>query len=111
LPNSVRAGFGSGLSICADRRYLSPDGNGIDDFLDIEISVPRDAYLTLRVFDLQGRVVATVAEDLATTSGSISFDGIDDDGIRLGVGMYILLAEVSGSIEDQKRLVFAVVAR
>ncbi len=110
-PNSVRGGFGSGLEASMESRYLSPDGDGRDDLLDINITLPRDCLLTLRVFDMQGRVVATIVSEAAISSGSVEFDGIGDDGNRLDIGLYVLLAEITGPVEDQRKIAFSVVGK
>ncbi len=108
--NSVVGGFAGSFLLDIDRKYLSPDGDGRDDALRISYDIPRNSYLTLKVFDIDGHVVRTIFDEEPLSSGSLQFDGSDDSGGPLEVGMYILYAELRGSVSAERRIVFAVVA-
>jgi hypothetical protein len=109
--NSVRHGFSDGFSVGIDSKIISPDGDGIDDFLTIRYKIPRESMLSLRIFDLNGNVVKTIFESEYLSSGDYEYDGSGDNRSSLEVGMYILLAELSGGIESTRKIVFAVVGR
>jgi hypothetical protein len=109
--NSVRYGFSDGFSVEIDSKIISPDGDGIDDILTIRYEIPRSSMLSMKVFDLNGNVVKTIFEDRYLSSGEYEYDGSGDHRSRLEVGMYILLAELSGGIESTRKIVFAVVGR
>ena len=109
--NSVWHGFSDAFSVGIDSRIISPDGDGIDDILTIRYEIPRESMLSLRIFDLNGNVVKTVFENVYLSSGVYEYDGLGDNRRRLEVGMYILLAELSGGIESTRKIVFAVVGR
>jgi hypothetical protein len=110
-PNSVLGGFNTETVFSLDRKIISPDSDGIDDLITISYKLPRESVVTLRVFDLIGRVVATIFEDAYLVSGEYDFDGMDDNNTPLDIGMYIMLAEVSGETESIYKFVFAVVGR
>ena len=109
--NSVRSGFSSGFSVELDSKIISPDGDGFDDILTIRYEIPRSSMLSLRIFDLNGNVVKTIFENEYLSSGEYEYDGSGDYQSGLEVGMYILLAELSGGVESARKIVFAVVGR
>jgi hypothetical protein len=109
--NSVIEGFGSDLTLELDSKIISPDGDGIDDFLTLHYSIPQGSALTLKVFDLDGITVRTIFNESYLSSGNFSFDGRDDSGCALDIGLYILYAKLSGGKEAEKKLVLAVVGR
>ena len=109
--NSVLNGFSSSVNVELSDNIISPDGDGIDDYLTISYRLLKDSQLTLRVFDIEGRVVRTILDDKFTASGVVTYDGTDDSGNPLELGMYILLAEVEGASNVTKKLVFAVAGR
>ncbi len=93
---------------------FSPDGDGFEDFTIINYKLPQEiSSIQIKVFDSQGRKVRSIAENnLWGNEGSIIFDGFNDDGQPLKIGIYILLIEVSdgsGYSESFKDIV--VVAR
>ncbi|MDH7515473.1 MAG: lamin tail domain-containing protein [Bacteroidota bacterium] len=74
---------------------FSPDGDGFEDHTVISYELPGTiSQVRLRVFDAVGRPVRTIANNIpAGTTGQYLFDGLDDNGRRLRVGVYILLLE------------------
>jgi hypothetical protein len=109
--NSVRHGFSDGFSVEIDSKIISPDGDGIDDILLIRYKIPRESMLSLRIFDLNGNVVKTIFENEYLSSGEYEYDGSGDYRSKLELGMYVLLAELSGGVEAAHKIVFAVVGR
>jgi hypothetical protein len=67
--------------------------------------------LSLRIFDLNGNVVKTIFENEYLSSGEYEYDGSGDYRSKLELGMYVLLAELSGGVEAAHKIVFAVVGR
>ena len=48
----------------------------------------------IRIFDVTGRLIRRLAQnELSASAGSIVWDGLDDDGHRIRIGMYIVLFE------------------
>lgn len=108
--NSVAGGFAGAFELDINRKYISPDGDGRDDAIRISYEVLRDSYLTIKVFDIDGRVMRTIFDDQTLSSGELDYDGSDDSGEPLEIGMYVLYAKLTGSVSAEKKIVFAVVA-
>lgn len=94
---------------------FSPDNDGFEDvtFINYSLSQPV-SQIRVKVFDSQGRLVRTLANNQASGSkGTIIFDGRDDNGNSLRIGIYIVFMEAlndnSGVLETLKTTV--VVAR
>lgn len=87
---------------------FSPDADGFEDFAIINFNLPYIlSQVRVRVYDRQGRLVRTLEDNRPSASNnSIIFNGLDDDGKALRIGIYILLIEVtsgeSSNIETVK---------
>ncbi|KAF0151196.1 MAG: hypothetical protein FD143_2135 [Ignavibacteria bacterium] len=94
---------------------FSPDNDGFEDFAVISFNLPyKLSQIQIKVFDSQGRLVRTLLENRpASSNTSVVFNGLDDNGRALRIGIYILLIEIasdgSGNIEAIKKPI--VVAR
>ncbi|MDO8550231.1 MAG: lamin tail domain-containing protein [Ignavibacteria bacterium] len=94
---------------------FSPDNDGFEDFTLINYNITQTtAQVRLKIFDSKGRLVRTLINNQASaSSGSIIFDGLDDEGRALRIGIYIIFMEAlndnSGVVETLKTTV--VVAR
>lgn len=116
LPNSQQAGSpqpGSGKLIRLEPARLSPDGDGYEDFLDIQYNLPAAGYsATVTIFDSEGIPVRRlVPQQLIGIAGSLRWDGDMDDGSPARPGIYILFVEVyapTGEVQQEKQ-VFALV--
>lgn len=75
---------------------FSPDGDGFEDVAIINFDLASVvAQVRIKVFDSHGRLVRTLAENRASASrNSIIFNGFDDNGKSLRIGIYILLIEI-----------------
>jgi hypothetical protein len=69
----------------------------------IRFALARDARLSLRVVDVSGRAVATLA-DRALTAGehSAAWDGRDARGTRVAAGVYFVRLEAAGVVCTRK---------
>ena len=89
-------------------RPFSPDGDGIDDVLSIRYAFDfRDALVRAHLFDVRGRRVRLLeAGRFGGSRGQLLWDGFDDAGRPLPVGVYILLLEAvdgrDGRVERHK---------
>ena len=74
----------------------------------IGFDLARGEHVTLRVFDVTGRVVRTLANGAEMQPGShrVEWDGRDDRGAKLGAGLYFCRLE-TGVAHDTKRMVLA----
>ena len=102
-------------SISVSPNPFSPDNDGFEDFTIINFNLSQaTSQVKLKVFDSRGRLVRTIySNQPAGSTGSVIFDGLDDDGNALRIGIYIILLEAlnnnSGTVETLKTTV--VVAR
>ena len=94
---------------------FSPDNDGFEDFTFINYNLNQSiAQVRIKIFDSQGRLIRTLLNNQASgSSGSLIFDGLNDAGNPLRIGIYIIffeaLNENSGVLETMKTVV--VVAR
>jgi hypothetical protein len=69
----------------------------------LEFNVPAPSRVTLRLYDLQGRVVRTlVDQDGAAGPFVAQWDGRDDSGARMGRGVYFARLVAGGQTTDKK---------
>ncbi|MCF6269662.1 MAG: lamin tail domain-containing protein [Melioribacteraceae bacterium] len=74
---------------------FSPDNDGFEDFSIVNYSLPFiTAQVRIKIFDDKGRLVRTLVNNEASSSeGAIVFDGLNDAGNPLRIGMYIVFLE------------------
>ena len=74
---------------------FSPDGDGFQDFLSINYSLPSSSSrIRVRIYNVEGRLVKHLAlDELSPSRGSIIWNGSNDNGSTVGIGMYIILFE------------------
>lgn len=79
-----------------DPLVVSPDGDGFQDFTRISFKLPSAfARVAITIYDRQGRAVRhLVGNELAPAQGEFIWDGGDDSGRRLQIGVYIVRIEV-----------------
>lgn len=94
---------------------FSPDNDGFEDFTIINYNLTQPtSQVRVKIFDNRGRLVRTLLNNSPSgQNGSIIFDGLDDDGQVLRIGIYIIFLEAmndnAGIVETMKTVV--VVAR
>jgi hypothetical protein len=87
---------------------FSPDHDGFEDVAAIHYTLSEGGMLVrARIFDAWGRPVRTLAEALlATHTGTLVWDGLDDARRTLRIGIYVVLLEAvgtgSGTVERYK---------
>jgi hypothetical protein len=71
---------------------FTPDGDGLEDELEIKITVPdREFVLQLSVYDARGRCVRKIADRVPVYSGiGFSWNGTSGDGCLLPAGIYVI---------------------
>lgn len=90
---------------------VSPDGDGIDDELRIDYTLPDEEPLMGRaeVYDLRGRRVRRLLNgDVMGSHGTVVWDGRDDGGQWLAQGQYVVLLtlyNLTGTQQTIKRAV------
>ncbi|PJB01264.1 MAG: hypothetical protein CO127_04690, partial [Ignavibacteria bacterium CG_4_9_14_3_um_filter_36_18] len=114
--NSIFAASVSASSgILVSPNPFSPDNDGFEDHTIINYSLNQIvSQVRLKVFDSKGRIVRTLLNNYTSGSkGSLIFDGRDDEGNALRMGIYIIfmeaLNETNGVVQTLKTTV--VIAR
>ena len=115
-PNSILTiNSNSTSNISVSPNPFSPDNDGFEDYCIINYNLTQPvAQVRIKIFDSKGRMVRTLLNNQASGStGSVIFDGRDDEGRTLRIGIYIIFLEAlndnSGVVESNKTVV--VVAR
>lgn len=87
---------------------FSPDNDGVDDFTTINYStndIGKVANIT--VFDAKGRAIKTLAQNLLLApNSSIKWDGLNEDGRKARIGVYVVFIEVfdlNGNVTNYKK--------
>jgi len=77
-------------------KVFSPDNDGFDDIATIQYKISEPGYVAnITIFDAAGRPVRNLVRNgTLSTSGYWNWDGLDDKGLKLPVGTYILFAEI-----------------
>ncbi|NVO01373.1 MAG: lamin tail domain-containing protein [Bacteroidetes bacterium] len=75
---------------------FSPDNDGVNDVLNINYLFSEPGYVaTIMVYDSKGRLVRVLEKSqLLGTSGTFSWDGINEDAEKSPIGIYIVYMEV-----------------
>ncbi len=94
---------------------FSPDNDGFEDFTIINYNLSQAISQTrIKIFDSKGRLVRTLINNKASAqTGSVIFNGLDDGGNPLRIGIYIVYLEAmndASSVVDKLKTV-VVVAR
>ncbi len=82
---------------------FSPNGDGFEDETTIKFNPPEADKFDLALYDLSGRKVKTFFESGLSLPGEIVWDGRGDDGRVLGVGIYVLYAQVEGGMSAKTK--------
>ena len=82
------------ISISPD--IFSPDGDGYDDACFINYRFDEAGYtMNVYIFNVAGQLVRHLAKgELVGQEGSVLWNGLDDHGNRLPVGVYVVVTEV-----------------
>ncbi len=114
--NSIFAeNLNQSVNIFVEPNPFSPDNDGFEDFTVINYNLTQaTAQVRIKIFDSKGRLVRTLINNQASgQSGSVIFNGLDDENHALRMGIYIVFLEAlndnSGVVETIKTTV--VVAR
>ncbi len=102
-PNSIAAAYSENLQVDISPNPFSPDGDGFDDEVSINFTLPFQANLTARIYDVNGREVKTLLDNSPTVTGKITWDGKGNNGKTLRSGIYVLFMETSGSARLTKK--------
>ncbi len=78
---------------------FSPDNDGFEDFTIISYDLKEPiSQIRIRIYDSKGRQIRTLANNISSGSkGEIIFDGLDENGKPLKIGIYIILFEAANT--------------
>ncbi len=76
--------------------------NPFRDATSIGITIPDGTNGNVSIFDVAGRRVATVAPNLRAGEHNLTWDGTDDQGKRVGTGVYFYRLEANGKTLTRK---------
>lgn len=86
---------------------FSPDNDGYNDVVNIEFELDNPGYVAnIKVYDPNGRLVRNLATNrMLGSSDAVSWDGINDDGQKAGIGIYLIYVELydlEGNVDHYK---------
>ncbi len=97
LPNS-QSGSSAEIQdeITPDPKTFSPNGDGFNDQLNINFKLSKTGYIAnVRIFDAAGRQVKFLVKNQSLAQeGSWLWNGDNESGQKLNIGVYIILVEV-----------------
>jgi len=71
----------------------------------ISFSLPSAGNASLRVYDMTGRIIRTIADgEMAASAHSLAWDGRDDSGNTVAAGVYFCRLEAAGQSAVQKMI-------
>lgn len=93
--------------VAAAFRLLAPQPNPLSDRTEIRFMLPEREAVDAEVVDLAGRRVRTLAADRECASGLnlLDWDGRDDAGRRVAVGVYLMRVRAGGEAGMQRVVV------
>ena len=95
---------------------ISPDNDGNEDFLQINYSMSESGLLgKFTIFDDRGREVRTLfSNELLASSGTFTWDGISDKGVKAKIGTHVAVFEAfstNGTLIYTKTKAFVVAGK
>lgn len=96
--------------IGVDPEVFSPDGDGYNDLTSIRWSFASGGYtLNIHIYSSSGQHVRHLTKsELISPTGAVSWNGLDDNGNKVPVGIYIVAAEafnMEGKVKGFKKAV------
>lgn len=97
-------------TITPDRKLITPNGDGLDDFVLLNYKMDKAGYLaTVKIFDSEGFPVVDLANNfLLGTEGAIRWDGVDGENNYARMGPYIILTRLlhpDGDVREFRHVV------
>jgi len=86
-----------GFQLDCQPRMFSPRGDGNNIETNISFYLRNDSKVTIKIFNMSGRLVNTLCEDKFITNGmnSIAWDGKDSSGRFCISGLYVVLFQTN----------------
>ena len=92
-------------------KVFSPDNDGFDDIATIQYKINEPGYVAnITIFDAAGRPVRNLVRNgTMALTGYWNWDGLNDKGLKLPVGTYILFTEIFNLQGKKERFKNAIV--
>ncbi len=103
----VFSSLGDDVTLTITPEHFAPDGDGIDETVQFTLEAPTAESYSLKIFDRAGREVRRLVDKETYLSASYVWDGRDDQGRRLPIGIYIVVFDVAGIKDVRKTVVIA----
>jgi len=83
-------------AVSVEPEIFSPDNDGIDDVLNINYTMANPGFVgNVTIFDANGRVIRSLVQnELLATTGTVSWDGLNNKREKARIGIYIVYFEV-----------------
>ena len=99
-----------GGEIVISPETFSPDNDGVDDVVNISYNFSSEGSVAnVIIYDAKGRLIKNLVQnELLGTSGTFSWDGINESNEKGRIGIYIIFAEifdVDGNVKSYKKAV------
>ncbi len=85
---------------------FSPNGDGYNDELKIKFSLSKPGYIAnVLIFDAIGRQIKHLVKNQSLAQdGSWLWNGENDDGQRMNIGVYVILVEIFNQEGQVKKI-------
>lgn len=92
-------------TISIDPKIFSPNNDGYEDVLNIRYKLDKPGYVAnIKIYDDEGREIRELANNwLLDLEGTITWDGVNDDGEKARIGVYIMMAELFNTSGDKRK--------
>jgi flagellar hook assembly protein FlgD len=86
-------------TITVEPEIFSPDNDGYNDVVSFSILMEEAGFVgNLQIYNAEGRPVRHLMQNmLLGNEARISWDGIDDDGVKAPIGIYVVMFEAFNS--------------
>ncbi|NKB71435.1 MAG: hypothetical protein GKR89_30555 [Candidatus Latescibacteria bacterium] len=100
---SAGAGARTLSNLSCQPRVFYPRGGGFDVQTTISFELGQAAPVTVKVYDLEGRLLRRVSQGQSMNAGrnAVAWDGRDDDGRLVADDLYIVAVEAAGHTRTQ----------
>lgn len=87
---------------------FSPDNDGFEDILDIQLSFDQPGYVAnIKIYDSRGRLVKYLANNLLLgVDNTITWDGLTDENQKTPKGVYVIYFEIfdlKGNVKNYRK--------
>lgn len=94
-----------GSPFTVEPEIFSPDNDGYNDVVNFNYTFDSPGYIcSITLFDSRGRTIKKLlVNELLGTSGTVSWDGINDSYEKGRIGIYVAFIELFNTSGDQKK--------